>query len=79
MQFGPTKLDGTPSEGRIDVLTYKLIELGVHQLEQRYQIPRLWDEVKHDVCTLIQGGVPAKEVKLPDEVRKLLTLLGVHQ
>lgn len=57
-------LENAPSEGRLDVLAFRLAESTVKLAETKIGV-RLWDLVKTDIEDLIRGNIPSS----PDHVK----------
>lgn len=61
------KFDGEGLEGRLDVLLYKLINLGTKYLEQKHGLSGLHDSMKPFVEMGVKESI-RKKAKLPNEL-----------
>ncbi|MCI0530197.1 MAG: hypothetical protein L0Y56_22365 [Nitrospira sp.] len=71
------RLESAETSGRVDVLAYKISQRVVEQIEDRYQLPGLWNDLKEEVAKGIAEVLTDKKIDIPSVAHPLLRRFGI--
>lgn len=71
------RLESSDTAGRVDVLVYKITQRAVTQIEERYQLPGLWNDLKEEVAKGIAGVMTNRKINIPSVAMPLLRRAGI--